>query len=560
MVVATNSFTRLPFVEKYRPTNLKDLVSHDDVIRTITKMADERRIPHFLLYGPPGTGKTTTMLAMARHLFGPKDYKSHVMEFNASDDRGIEVVRNNIVRFAESTAININSEHKRRLNFKLIILDEADAMTKEAQNALKRVIEKYAVNIRFCLICNHVSSIIPAIQSRCTRFRFPPLKKEQIIPRLDHVIAEEKLNVTADGKEALFQLSGGDMRKILNVLQSTSLAFDIVDRRNVYACVGQPDPQVIERIFKILLNDSLADAYEKITKLQLENAISLSDVLENMLDHVLSLNFGDEYILAALVEQLSDIQKRVTNGCSEMLQLHGLIASFVFARENDPLIQPSNGGIPQHQQTQRPFVQQPIHQQPMHQQPIHQQMPAGPQPQYVPQNQQQNERRDPTRPTIQERIQNLHPPPISIELLSNVQNMSVLQLCQIGRDITQEVSIRLLNILSVFRVGIEQRRGLPQLDSEAILVYAKFLFRKLEEVRIRIDKMRAQLATPVLDEDTFFKEITNMDPVDSGPNSSTTYNALVEQFETNRSKIIDMNNKIKKLEWLLTTSNPQLLP
>ncbi|KAI6228124.1 Replication factor C subunit 5 [Aphelenchoides besseyi] len=333
MVVATNSFTRLPFVEKYRPTNLGDLVSHEDVIRTITKMADERRIPHFLLYGPPGTGKTTTMLAMARHLFGPKDYKTHVMEFNASDDRGIEVVRNNIVRFAESTAINIHSEHKRRLNFKLIILDEADAMTKEAQNALKRVIEKYALNIRFCLICNHVSSIIPAIQSRCTRFRFAPLKKEQIIPRLDHVIAEEKLNVTADGKEALFQLSGGDMRKILNVLQSTSLAFDVIDRKNVYACVGQPDPQVIERIFKILLSDSVADAFEKISKLQLENAISLSDVLENMVDHVLSLNFGDESILAALIEQLSEIQKRVTNGCSEMLQLHGLIASFIFARE-----------------------------------------------------------------------------------------------------------------------------------------------------------------------------------------------------------------------------------
>jgi replication factor C subunit 3/5 len=147
-------------------------------------MVDERQIPHFLFYGPPGTGKTTTILAMAHRLFGPKDYRSYVVEvnfevfcyilfflkFNASDDRGIEVVRNNIIKFAESTAIDFDTQRSDTNVFKLVILDEADAMTKDAQNALKRVIEKYARNVRFCLICNHLSGIIPAIQSRCTRY------------------------------------------------------------------------------------------------------------------------------------------------------------------------------------------------------------------------------------------------------------------------------------------------------------------------------------------------------------------------------------------------------
>ncbi|KAI6184027.1 Replication factor C subunit 5 [Aphelenchoides bicaudatus] len=281
----------------------------------------------------PAQAKTTTILAMAHRLFGPQDYRSYVVEFNASDDRGIDVVRNNIIKFAESTAIDFNTQRPNSNVFKLIILDEADAMTKDAQNALKRVIEKYARNVRFCLICNHLSNIIPAIQSRCTRFRFPPLAKDQVMPRLEHVIREENLTVTPDGKEALYNLSGGDMRKILNVLQSTSLAFDVVNEKNVYACVGQPNPELIKQILKLLLNETIEDAIQKISKIQLDYAVSLTDILENITDHVLTLKFQNENILAALVERLSEIQKRVRNGCSESLQLNALVAAFMLARD-----------------------------------------------------------------------------------------------------------------------------------------------------------------------------------------------------------------------------------
>ncbi|KPP57531.1 hypothetical protein Z043_124734, partial [Scleropages formosus] len=172
-------------VEKYRPQTLDDLISHQDILSTIQKFISEDRLPHLLFYGPPGTGKTSTILACARQLYKDKEFNSMVLELNASDDRGIDVVRGPILSFASTRTIF-------KKGFKLVILDEADAMTQDAQNALRRVIEKFTENTRFCLICNYLSKIIPALQSRCTRFRFGPLSQDQIIPRLEHVIQQER--------------------------------------------------------------------------------------------------------------------------------------------------------------------------------------------------------------------------------------------------------------------------------------------------------------------------------------------------------------------------------
>ncbi|KAG8195094.1 hypothetical protein JTE90_013572 [Oedothorax gibbosus] len=198
----------LPWVEKYRPGKLDDLIAHEDIIRTINKFMKEDKLPHLLFYGPPGTGKTSTILACAKQIYSPAEMPSMVLELNASDDRGIGVVREQILSFASTRTIF-------KSGFKLIILDEADAMTNDAQNALRRVIEKFTENTRFCLICNYLSKITPAIQSRCTRFRFGPLSNKQILPRLEHVIKEEKLEVTEDGQKALMDLAQGDMRKSL---------------------------------------------------------------------------------------------------------------------------------------------------------------------------------------------------------------------------------------------------------------------------------------------------------------------------------------------------------
>lgn len=177
-------------VEKYRPATLSDLVSHKDITSTVTRFIEKNRLPHLLFYGPPGTGKTSTILAMARKIYGPDKWKNNVLELNASDERGIDVVREQVKSFASTR--NVFSGSTAPGGYKLIVLDEADAMTTAAQGALRRVIEQYTKNVRFCIICNYVNKIIPAIQSRCTRFRFNPLELDQVDSRLQHVIENEK--------------------------------------------------------------------------------------------------------------------------------------------------------------------------------------------------------------------------------------------------------------------------------------------------------------------------------------------------------------------------------
>jgi replication factor C subunit 3/5 len=205
----------LPWVEKYRPKDMSDLVSHEEIISTITRLIDAGKLPHLLLYGPPGTGKTSTILACAHNMYG-KSFSSMVLELNASDERGIDVVRDQIKEFASTRQMFTSAP-------KLIILDEADAMTNAAQFALRRVIEKYTKNARFCLICNYASKIIPALQSRCTRFRFAPLEPAQARERLAIVAEAEHCVATPDGLDACVTLGTGDMRKCLNILQSTHM-------------------------------------------------------------------------------------------------------------------------------------------------------------------------------------------------------------------------------------------------------------------------------------------------------------------------------------------------
>lgn len=317
--------TNLPWVEKYRPKQLNDLISHEEIIKTINKFIDENQLPHLLFYGPPGTGKTSTILACARKLYTPAQFNSMVLEMNASDDRGIGIVRGQILSFASTGTMY-------RSGFKLIILDEADAMTNDAQNALRRIIEKYTDNVRFCIICNYLSKIIPALQSRCTKFRFGPLSADQILPRLDTIIKEENLTVSDDGKEALITLSGGDMRKVLNVLQSTWLAFGSVTEENVYSCVGHPLPIDIKNIVNWLLNESYELCYCKIQDIKLKKGLALQDILTELHLFVNKIEFPDS-ILIDLIIKLAEIEKRVAIGCSESVQLNALVSAFQNARD-----------------------------------------------------------------------------------------------------------------------------------------------------------------------------------------------------------------------------------
>lgn len=206
----------LPWVEKYRPKSMDQLVAHEEIISTINALISANKLPHLLFYGPPGTGKTSTILACAHQMY-TKSYSSMVLELNASDDRGIDVVRERIKDFAGTKQMFSHLP-------KLIVLDEADAMTNPAQMALRRVMEKFTRNARFCLICNYGNKIIPALQSRCTRFRFAPLSAAQATSRTTEIAEAEGVEYTADGIEACVSLGHGDMRRCLNVLQSTAMS------------------------------------------------------------------------------------------------------------------------------------------------------------------------------------------------------------------------------------------------------------------------------------------------------------------------------------------------
>ena len=311
----------LPWVEKYRPKDMSDLVSHEEIISTITRLIDAGKLPHLLLYGPPGTGKTSTILACAHKMYG-KNFNSMVLELNASDDRGIDVVRDQIKEFASTRQMFTAAP-------KLIVLDEADSMTSAAQAALRRVIEKYTRNARFCLICNYASKVIPALQSRCTRFRFAPLAPAQALERLTVVAKAENVVSTPEGLDACVTLGQGDMRKCLNILQSTHMAFDRVDPTAVYTCTGSPMPEDIEAMLRWLTQEDFDACFEHCWRTMAEKGLALQDVLSKLSEFVVQLDVKEPIRLAMLVASLADLEQRLAVGTSEKLQLAGLVGLFV---------------------------------------------------------------------------------------------------------------------------------------------------------------------------------------------------------------------------------------
>ncbi|KDQ06871.1 hypothetical protein BOTBODRAFT_39299 [Botryobasidium botryosum FD-172 SS1] len=309
----------LPWVEKYRPVNLDDVVSHQDIISTIEQFIQKNRLPHLLFYGPPGTGKTSTILAIARRIYG-NDYKKNILELNASDDRGIDVVREQIKNFAETRTL-FNK------GFKLIILDEADMMTQAAQAALRRVIEQYTRNVRFCIICNYVNKIIPAIQSRCTRFRFSPLPMNQVEKRVNDVVTAESVNITDDGKKALLKLSKGDMRRALSILQACHAAYEITDETAIYNCTGNPHPSDIETVVNSMMSDEFTTSYQLISKLKIERGLALQDLISGIYEYIEDIDFPAQ-TRVYLLDHLATTEHRLSTGGNEKIHLSSLLGAF----------------------------------------------------------------------------------------------------------------------------------------------------------------------------------------------------------------------------------------
>ncbi|KNZ47471.1 replication factor C subunit 3/5 [Puccinia sorghi] len=300
----------LPWVEKYRPVTLDDVVSHQDIIQTIQKFISANQLPHLLFYGPPGTGKTSTILAVARQLFSnPMSFKNNILELNASDDRGIDVVREQIKNFASARMVFSSG-------FKLIILDEADQMTQAAQSALRRVIEQYTKNVRFCIICNYVNRINPAIQSRCTRFRFGPLDHPEIERRIAHVVDAENVKITDDGRKALACHSG----------------YGKVDEDAVYECTGSPHPKQIEEIVESMMNEEFQTSFKRIQDIKINYGLALQDIISGIYDYLRTIVF-ERNAQIYILDQLSQIEHRLSTGATEKIQLSSLLGSFRIAVE-----------------------------------------------------------------------------------------------------------------------------------------------------------------------------------------------------------------------------------
>ncbi|KAJ0824111.1 putative AAA+ ATPase domain, ATPase, AAA-type, core, replication factor C [Helianthus annuus] len=274
----------------------------DRLVTDVDRLTSENKMPHLLLYGPPGTGKTSTILAVARKLFGSQMHNM-VLELNASDERGIDVVRQQIQDFASTQSFSFGA----KASVKLVLLDEADAMTKDAQFALRRVIERYTKSTRFALICNNVNKIIPALQSRCTRFRFAPLDAVNVTERLKYVINAEGLDVTEDGLAALVRLSNGDMRKALNILQSTHMASQQITEEAVYLCTGNPLPKDIEQISYWLLNEPFSDSFRKISDIKATKGLALVDIVREVTMFVFRIKMPSD-VRVHLINDLADIE------------------------------------------------------------------------------------------------------------------------------------------------------------------------------------------------------------------------------------------------------------
>jgi replication factor C subunit 3/5 len=356
-----NNNKLLPWSEKYRPNEIKNILYHDKIVKAITNYMLVNKLPHLLFYGPPGSGKTSLITAIARHYY-KEDYDNMILILNASEERGIETVRNRIKQFVITKGL---CENKKTPAFKLIILDEIDAMTDDAQAILRKVIEKYVSNVRFCFICNYLKKINPAIQSRCVIFRFNPIPSDIISDYVVDICSKENIKITSNGLNLIIKKSNGDMRKLLNILQSlymhnsTEKSYEnisnnsdsdkltsnsdkltsnyiLISEKSVSKILSCPTHKNIKSILKFVQKNNLQKTYYYIQNMIEVNGISLSELINYVYEYCMDcivngniqlINFTEEKIMN-IIKNLSIVNKNLTYCNNDNIQLVSFISIF----------------------------------------------------------------------------------------------------------------------------------------------------------------------------------------------------------------------------------------
>lgn len=308
------------WIEKYRPQTLDDVYGQEEIVERLRSYIERDDLPHLLFAGPAGVGKTTSATAIARAIYGD-DWRGNFLELNASDQRGIDVVRDRIKNFA-----NTDWSGRRSGKPSIIFLDEADSLTNDAQSALRRTMEQFSDNTRFILSCNYSSKIIDPIQSRCAVFRFSPLGDDAIADQTRDIAEAEGIELTDDGLDALVYAAGGDMRRAINSLQAAATTGEVVDEEAVYMITSTARPEDIEAMVQAAIDGEFTTARKKLETLIVDTGMAGGDIIDQLHRTVWDFDL-DERAAVTLMERIGEADYRISEGANEQVQLEALLAS-----------------------------------------------------------------------------------------------------------------------------------------------------------------------------------------------------------------------------------------